>query len=380
MYNIHSHYQNLYSLSNNIIADTQLNYLYPFGTSTIENLEKLNDNLLGTDNGPVLLCYDQEPLLPGFNDALFEHIRNGPGRNNRPVILLNTERDSEAKNYFIKKYNFIDCYYFFHIFAAHDWYRGYRYCVDLVPVPKRKLVKKYITFNRLTSSARVYRSLLLNELIKHNILNDGYISYSDISPDDQVHFATALEESVTRFNVPADLVNEAIGNIDRLSLPLRIDNPHTTSIPNGSMQLSAVKESQESFLQVVTETCYWDTKCHLTEKIFKPIISKQPFILVGCPNNLAYLKSYGFKTFDKWFDESYDSIDDPILRLQAVGNLLDKICSYSLDELTAMLNEMQEVLDYNYNLFYSQDFLDNAWNELRSNLTKAMLRSKLTKP
>jgi hypothetical protein len=373
MYNIHSHYQNLYRVVNNIVADTQLNYLYPFGTTSIENLEKLNDNVNGTDGGPVLLCYDQEPLLPGYNDALFEHIRNGPGRNNRPVILLNTEHNSDAKNYFLDKYNFIDCYYFFHIFAAHDWYRGYRYWHELTPVPQRTIKKKFITFNRLTSSARVYRSLLLNELVKQDVIDQGYISYSPISPDDRVDYRHALADSIERFNVPEQLALEAIGNISNLPL-LRIDTDGP--IPNGSMQLSAVPQSQESFVQIVTETCYWESKCHLTEKIFKPIIGKQPFILVGCAHNLAYLKSYGFKTFDKWFDESYDNIDDPLLRLEAIGRTVKEICNYSNTELYETLQEMQEVLDHNYNLFYSQDFLDNAWNELKSNLTKAMLRSK----
>lgn len=356
-----------------------LQYLHPFGTSNIENLEVLNDNKFGTDGGPVLLCYDQEPLLPGFNDKLFEYVRVNEGRNNRPVILLNTELNSDAKNYFIEKYNFIDCYYFFHIFAAHDWYRGYRYAVDLIPIKDRVLKKKYITFNRLTSGARVYRSLFINELIKHDILDQGYVSYSGISPDNQIAFNDALIDSATTYNVPSDLIADSIKNISNLSLPLRIDYLNRPSIPNGSMQLSAVPESQESFLQVVTETCYWDRKCHLTEKIFKPIIGRQPFVLLGCANNLAYFKSYGFKTFDKWWDESYDSIEDPIARLQAVGNIVKTISNYSLEDLTTMLHEMQEVLDYNYNLFYSQDFLDNAWNELRNNLNKAIVRSKLVR-
>jgi hypothetical protein len=377
MYNIHSHYQNLYRVANSILTDTQLQYLHPFGTSNIENIEVLNDNTFGTDGGPVLLCYDQEPLLPGFNDVLFEHVRTHEGRNNRPVILLNTEKDSAAKNYFLEKYNFIDCYYFFHIFAAHDWYRGYRYWHELTPVPQRTIKKKFITFNRLTSSARVYRSLLLNELIKQDVVNDGYISYSNISPDDNVDYAIALTEAITRFNVPVSVADEAIVNITKLDLPLLIDSKGST-IPNGSMQLSAVPQSQESFMQLVTETCFWESKCHLTEKIFKPIISKQPFVLAGCAHNLAYLKSYGFKTFDSWFDESYDSIEDPIKRIEAIGRTVKEICSYSNTQLYVALQEMQSVLDHNYNLFYSQEFLDNAWNELKGNLTKAMLRSQLS--
>ena len=37
-----------------------------------------------------------------------------------------------------------------------------------------------------------------------------------------------------------------------------------------------------------------------------------------------------------------------------------------------MLLEMEEVLEHNYNLFNSQEFLDNAWQELKTNLVAAI--------
>jgi hypothetical protein len=142
------------------------------------------------------------------------------------------------------------------------------------------------------------------------------------------------------------------------------------------MVLSAVRETQESFLYVVTETCYWEQKCHLTEKIFKPIVSRMPFLLVGSAHNLAYLKSYGFKTFDQWIDESYDAIEDPIARMHAIGSTLKDLCQHGVEQLQSMLLEMQPVLEYNYNLFYSQGFLDYAWGELTQNLVPAVLAAE----
>jgi hypothetical protein len=135
------------------------------------------------------------------------------------------------------------------------------------------------------------------------------------------------------------------------------------------MQLSATEYSQESFIYVVTETCFWERKDHLTEKIFKPIVSMMPFVLVGPANNLKYLRSYGFRTFDQWIDESYDAIEDPIERLQAVGAVLHDLSNRSLDDLTAMLYEMTPVLEHNRNLFYSREFVDSAWKELANNLS-----------
>jgi hypothetical protein len=158
--------------------------------------------------------------------------------------------------------------------------------------------------------------------------------------------------------------------LNSVNYPLLIDTGE--NITNGSQTLGAIPQLMESFLHVVTETCFWEDKTHLTEKIFKPIVAKQPFVLLGCANNLKYLRSYGFKTFDAWWDESYDCITDPILRLQAVVKIINNICAMSNKDLTAMLHAMQHVLDYNHNRFYSKEFIDYCWTELKSNLKDAI--------
>jgi len=117
---------------------------------------------------------------------------------------------------------------------------------------------------------------------------------------------------------------------------------------------------------VVTETIYYDEKLHLTEKIFKPIVSRRPFILVGAPGNLNYLKRYGFCTFDKWIDESYDLETDPNKRMHMIVKELDRLCSMPWDELMTMYQEMQEVLEHNHQHFYGK-FKEILVNELVDN-------------
>lgn len=343
-------------------------YLYPFGASAIENIEGF-DVENSNDTDPVFFCYDQEPLLPGYNDELFQYVRYEFLK--RPIVLLNTEQDSEAKEYFLKKYRMIDAYSFFHIFAAHDWYRGYRYSSSITPIAERKLKKTYISFNRLTGSARIYRSMLVAELAKANLLEDGHVSYSHICPD-HGHYHNNLPDAYGRYGVSHEYIKSTIDTLDTLQHPLRIDHHDKDEIPNHSMVLSAVPECMESFLYVVTETCFWEKKKHLTEKVFKPIILRMPFVLVGCAHNLKYLRSYGFKTFDRWIDESYDDIENPIERLQAVTKVIGELAALNLSDLEQMLHEMEEVLEHNYNLFNSQEFLDYAWEELKSNLAAAI--------
>ena len=347
-------------------------HLHPFGATNPENIEPLHCNGNGSD--PVFLCYDQEPLIKNFNDKLFEHIRKEWG-DQRLIILLNTEKNSSIKTNYLRKYNFKDCYYFFHAFAAADWYRGYRYCTELIEPAQRKIRKKYITFNRLTGGARMYRSVFVAELARLDLLKHGHVSYNETCPENG-HYTEFLKDENYVYQYNPNYLNEVKSILNTVNFPLRIDSDRATSIPNGSQTLSAIPECMESFLHVVTETCFFDRKLHLTEKIFKPIVAKQPFVLLGCANNLQYLKDYGFLTFNRWWSENYDVIEDPQTRLEVVTNIIQDICQRSDSELEDMLEEMQVVLEHNYNHFYSNEFLDQVWGELKLNINNLFFRPK----
>jgi hypothetical protein len=99
----------------------------------------------------------------------------------------------------------------------------------------------------------------------------------------------------------------------------------------------------------------WWKEDVLSEKLFRPMIHKRPFIRFGMPHGLKVLHSWGFKTFDGiLFDESYDDIDDCFER---ANHILSQVTSYldmPFDTLKEKIysDKVQEVLDHNYNLTY----------------------------
>lgn len=105
---------------------------------------------------------------------------------------------------------------------------------------------------------------------------------------------------------------------------------------------------QQSFLNIITETCYTSNYVNISEKTIKPIICKRPFLMLGPPHSLQHLRELGFKTFNNWWDESYDLETDCAKRLQMVYYIADEILNKSFDELHKILSEMNEVLEYNY--------------------------------
>ena len=88
----------------------------------------------------------------------------------------------------------------------------------------------------------------------------------------------------------------------------------------------------------------------LDEKIWKPIIHFQPFIIVGNSGILKRVRKYGFKTFEPFIDESYDEKgpDDMDLVLKEI----DKLCRMNRVEIDKWYWEMNDILLYNFNHFF----------------------------
>jgi hypothetical protein len=123
---------------------------------------------------------------------------------------------------------------------------------------------------------------------------------------------------------------------------------------------------QKSFCHLVNETVFYDAKLHLTEKVFKPIVAMRPFVLAAAPGNLAYLRQYGFETFGRWIDESYDKVEDPFVRVGLLADEIKKICRLSPSNLQKLYGEMLPILEHNKNHFFGQ-FKELIVNELVDN-------------
>jgi hypothetical protein len=80
------------------------------------------------------------------------------------------------------------------------------------------------------------------------------------------------------------------------------------------------------------------------------------------------LQSMGFKTFDKWWDESYDEEIEFSKRLEKIVTILEKISSWSLDECFKITQEMEEVLIHNFNHMLSDTDTLNLFKLLTSDI------------
>lgn len=181
--------------------------------------------------------------------------------------------------------------------------------------------KIFICLNRL---AREHRVRLMSSLIDNDVRKHGYISWTGEPGlrDWQEHFPNVAKE---KFDV-LDVVE------------IFKENP-TNKFPT--------EFSQKSFIFLNTETLFDNRTMFLSEKSFKPIVMGMPFILLGNPGVLDFLKSFGFKTFDKWVDESYDRDIDLTERCNIISKEIDRFSKMTPTERIKIREEMHEVTQHN---------------------------------
>ena len=231
-------------------------------------------------------------------------------------------------------------HWFGHAYLCSEFYfRHYEKLKIVRNYRARPIENAWICANRLIDVARVYRLEFLNMLD----INSG--TYSLLSKDPQT------------YRTPNEILPR------NCVAPNSFDD-HT----NSSAEVDVTGTWSKSFLHIVTETI-WQKKIHFTEKVFKPIVLHQPFVVLQAPGSLEYLHSYGFKTFSAWWDESYDTIEDPAERMQAIADIVNWIGSKSLNELEKMRTEMADVLEYNFRHFY-ENIPAICIDELKANLTR----------
>lgn len=234
------------------------------------------------------------------------------------------------------------------------WNKYNEEIVDFNPIDEKHL---FLSYNR---QPRQHRIRLAIELIRTNLFDKGLISLYKLHGP--LPNATQLENDF--------LVNNS---------PFTIDSKYDLYY---NLAINITKEDYEkTFISLLTETLVDDGTLFLSEKIWKPIMVGHPFLVYGNKGTLKYLKELGYKTFNRWIDESYDDIDDRELRCSKIVSELKKFSTKTTDELKLIREEMKEICQYNQehfkmsyktnydehaNSFKIENILNEIWEKIKN--------------
>jgi hypothetical protein len=332
----------------------------PFGRSDADSVKNYGDDDVHEHN--YIFFFDQEPIHLNIHTATFDEVRGvrNPDLHSQYQdigAICTSERDSDNVDAVCKKYNWKSLYYFFHGWAALDWYRGYDRTFLIKPWGDRNITKTFIAPNRIVAGERQHRLEMLYHIFK-NRMTHNHVSCPAICPAENISVLDAIKPLSARY---PDI--ESVFAAELLPMNFAGESGH----PMHSCWLSLFDESAESLLYLITETVAHGRRHHLTEKTFKPIALGMPFVIVGTRGSLEYLRSYGFRTFEGIWDESYDLAEDDV-RIERIASLLR-----SLDELPTaakqqLFESAHEVIEHNWNHFYNGGFEAVLWTELKDML------------
>ena len=199
-----------------------------------------------------------------------------------------------------------------------------------------------------------YRLASLSWIMKNNL--DKYFSYSFVN-------------SMNGENVPEEWwKNEGFGNHLELKeyadehifpkIPIYMEhdqwaienNPYHNNLP--------VKIHYEnSYCGLRSETNFHDSNIsysRITEKTIEGCVM-QPTLILATPGSLALVRELGFKTFPQLFDESYDDIEEPAERFNAVMSEVKRVCELPKDELIDKVNQCRDNILHNQKVLFNVD-------------------------
>lgn len=242
-------------------------------------------------------------------------------------------------------------------FTNHPYWQGREYQIG-------KRDKKLLCFNRMP---RWQRARMVGFLFEHDLVKDSYVSFQ-------------VNENTEQFERRQDWIIE---DNPRVSDEFRQD-PYISNIYKYWEQLPLVlnrtverdnpvdindddlKYFDNSYFSVVNETnfyhcldgtggrpisCVHTDGVFISEKVYKPIAHRHPFVVAGINGTLKYLRKAGYKTFAPIINENYDMISNDEERLRALESEILRLASLSDDEWIDMQHRLKPIIDHNYNHF-----------------------------
>lgn len=221
--------------------------------------------------------------------------------------------------------------------------------------------KVFLCWNRRFRPHRTHLALALD---KYGIVDKSYYSMNLNDPElNSMHF----KNTVDLYSNP--MLQLSVKDVDKFigKLPLVIDGETDIQKMCGDFDRAAQDFYKNSLVSIITETNFEASELTATEKTWKPAKEKHPFIMVGTCGALRTMREFGFKTFDEFWDESYDEIEDPKQRLFRIVKVCRDIASWTPEQILDFKRKVKPIVEHNYQVLQTnsaQKIVDKMRHEI----------------
>ena len=225
---------------------------------------------------------------------------------------------------------------------------------------------KFSVFSRRFSEERFH---LYCDLLSKNILKEFTYTFANCHAETTPYPYTII--------TTADMIDLAKSNgyLDQSIVSWVMGMPYA-KIDSFTDPFDATiyKQMSSSALNLIIETDLRSSVMFdrtITEKTYKPIVLRRPFMVFGEKSVLTKLKNEGFRTFEPYIDESYAYLDEHCLteKISMISNELLRISNLTDSEFTELKCNLQEIADHNFKrfIYLAETGKDNI-NSIKKNL------------
>jgi len=308
----------------NTIKDQQIEVCDDYYNLNLLDLEKFDRKI-------AIICVMNDHLLKNeeYRTDLLTRVERLKKNGFKFILGIPWESKETAKEN--KHIDFFSNISKFIWYGEHNWFWFYMYEKNYSKNFIFDHSKKSYDFLYLNKQVRTSRKKLYDEILHDNLLENSL--YTFIGLENPVRLPYEYE----------------LPWVDRKNYPWY---NHDQDIYE--------KTYNETICNIVSETNVENNEIFITEKVWKPIIAEQPFVVYGNPGYLKKLHEIGFQTFNNFFDESYDTELDKDLRIKKIIKTLKEIREKDYKELYL---KTEDIRKHNKNLFWNKNELSKSINE-----------------
>ena len=107
---------------------------------------------------------------------------------------------------------------------------------------------------------------------------------------------------------------------------------------------SEVEKYNSSYVSICQPTRFF------SEKTFKPMAYRHPFVMVSVPKMLKLLRDMGYKTFHPYINEDYDKEENDGKRLLMIVDEICRLSRLNEKELEEFILNTQDICEHNFKI------------------------------
>lgn len=196
---------------------------------------------------------------------------------------------------------------------------------------------KPFQFDALLGARRPHRDYVMISFQKNNMLDSSIVTYRDIFKGHQVSDFCQQFETEAGVNL----------NYPYVSPNLKTEWEVADKLTHSISPVVPWKIYKNTNYTILCETLADGNTFFLSEKPTKSLYAKRIFVPFSTPNYLKNMQALGFETFSEIFDESFDSIINPIARWKSAFDQVLYLNNQNADILYA---KVAPRLEHNHNL------------------------------